>query len=48
MRGERRGESREACVKTVVEGFSPAGQQGLSQAGAQVNAGPGEAVISCP
>lgn len=37
-----------ACVRIVVEGFSPTGQQGLSQDGAQVIAGPGEAVISCP
>lgn len=41
-------QSRGARVQTVVEGFSPTGQQGLSQDGAQVSAGPGEAVISCP
>lgn len=35
-------------MRTVVEGFSPTGQQGLSQDGAQVSAGPGEAIISCP
>lgn len=40
-------ERQEACVRTVKEGFSPTGKQGLSQDGAQVSAGPGEAVISC-
>lgn len=42
-----REQRRVACVRTVVEGFSPTGQQGLSQDGAQVSVGPGEAVISC-
>ena len=44
----REKQRRAARVRTVVEGFSPTGQQGLSQDGAQVSAGPGEAVISCP
>ncbi len=38
----------ELVCKLLLEGLSPTGQQGLSQDGAQVSAGPGEAVISCP
>lgn len=33
---------------TVLEAYSPTGQGAMSQCGAQVSAGPGKAVISCP
>lgn len=50
MNSWKDGESRGGgdYVRTVVGGVCPTGQQGLSQDGAQVSAGPGETVISCP